>query len=125
MTLIAISYIPNEGTLQEIYENGRWTYSVFRVPLNQLRVQAPSWYEKFQAQGKSDVLILVAHADSNGNLPLTTREAVEKHKPDLMYCCHPKSARLNNPHLPIQGWHDKEVLYMRSKEEGVIQIQEK
>jgi len=55
--------------------------------------------------------VLVCHGREDGVWPLDSHAAIEKYKPDIIYCCFPAMMRRNTADNRIRGWHEKVVYY--------------
>lgn len=86
----------------------------FEVDAAQLRGQIPSIAEKITAQNRSVARVMVYHASVAGNFnDEYGLKVVNAFNPDIIFCCHPSETRRTYPTLPIFGWHEGRVKYVR------------
>lgn len=106
-----------ESMVLEFDRAGRWQSALFRVDASQFNARIPGG----NVAGR-EAVVYVCRGDSNGNINPIDLLAIDKHKPDAIFCCHPVEARRTNPTLPIQGWHSRQVILNLDKDAGVVML---
>jgi hypothetical protein len=65
-----------------------------------------------------DRRVLVCHGNEHGMWPQSSRWAIEHFNPDVIYCCYPKTMRLNTGDKRIVGNHNSYTSIKRTEIPG-------
>lgn len=104
--------------------DGKIVFWEFQIPVDAVRLINEDIWQELVLRDAKFAEIVCAHGDDSGNLHSTARAAIERFKPDLVFCCYPNEARRVNLGLPIQGNSDRSLLVTTTPGTRVVRIEE-